>query len=457
MTSATETQDDGQSPSPEVEKSRLLPHLFLVLECDRPTRPGARYCLDGVGQVILGRGPERLARRILKDGVVTLSIELPGRALSRQHARLVCARGQWFLEDLGSKNGTFVDGEQIERCALPAGGLFDVGHTIFALAPGLATPLTEVELDEEQLAATPAGLATLLPGLQHQAVALLRLARTTLPILLLGETGTGKELVARALHEQSGRRGRFIAVHCGSFAPSILEERFWGHRPESASPQEKGENGLLRAAGGGTLFLDELGDLPLAAQTALLHVLDTCEKTPEEARARLITATHLHLEREVNEGRFRADLYARLAGYTHTLAPLRERQVDLGILLAHVLRHVPRASCTVGFDIKAGRALLRHPWPLNARELRQTIDAALVLSVDGQVQLSHLPAIFAQQKEADAPQDEDEQLRESLIAALRSSRGNVAEVARTFQKGPTQIHRWMKRFGLNPGTFRSDA
>ncbi len=461
MTGSTETQDDAAGVAPGRAEAHDAPHLFVVLECDRPAAAGARFGLEDVAQVIIGRGPARQARREASDGVVTLHLELPGRSLSRQHARLARSQGQWVLEDLRSKNGTFVDGRRVERCALPEGGAFDLGHTLFALAPHLPTPVGTRDVDAELPSDLPPELTSLVPLLDAQARAFALVARSRVPLLLRGETGTGKELFARAAHELSRGNGPFVAVNCGAVASALAERRPFGREASEAAGDEPG---FFRAAEGGTLFLDAIGDLPLAAQAALLRALDGHEVASPGGRvgARVVASTHRPLEATVAEGAFRADLLARVAGYTHALPPLRERVVDLGALVARALRRAPPAArpAEVAFDPEAGRALFRHPWPLNGREVRQCVESALVLARGETIGLAHLPPALARPAggappgEAPNPSPDDE-LRRALEAALRAARGNVAEVARSFGKGPTQIHRWMKRLGLDPAAFRS--
>ncbi|MCU0684434.1 MAG: sigma-54-dependent Fis family transcriptional regulator [Polyangiaceae bacterium] len=334
MMGSTETQDDGAGHAPSRDDPRDEPHLFVVLECDRPTAAGARFGLEGVGQVIIGRGPTRAARREAKDGVVTLHVELPGRSMSRNHARLLRWHGQWVLEDLQSKNGVFVNGQRVERWALPSGGVFDLGHTIFSLAPRLPTPAGTLDVDAglaPEGSAELASLVSLVPLFDAQARAFALVARSRVSLLLRGETGTGKELFARAAHELSRSGGPFVAVNCGALAPALVESQLFGYEQGAFAGAARGELGFVRAAEGGTLFLDELGDLPLASQSALLRVLDEHEVVPVGAsqsvrvEVRIIAASHQPLEAAVARGGFRADLLARVAGYTHALPPLRDR------------------------------------------------------------------------------------------------------------------------------------
>lgn len=470
MTGSTETQDDGAHLAPRRDEGRDEPHLFVVLECDRPTAAGARFGLEGVGRVVIGRGTARAARREAKDGVITLHLEVPGRSMSRSHARLVRWHGQWVLEDLQSKNGVFVDGQRVERWAFaPSGGLFELGHTLFSIAPRLPTPAGTVDVDAGLPAEGPAELKSLVPLYDAQAKAFALVARSRVSLLLCGETGTGKELFARAAHELSREGGPFVAVNCGAIAPALAEGQLFGYEKGAFLGAERGELGFVRAADGGTLFLDGLGDLPPGAQAALLRVLDGHDVVPAggsrgvRVDVRVVAADHRSLEAAAAGGAFRADLLARVAGYTHTLPPLRDRIVDLGAVIARTLRLSPHVEAPdkITFDPAAGRALVRYTWPLNGREVRQCIEAALVLARDGVILPAHLPPAVAgsAQAPAEAPLETpdpsgDDELRTSLEAALRDARGNVAEVARAFNKGPTQIHRWMKRFGLNPTSFR---
>ncbi len=224
--------------------------------------------------------------------------------------------------------------------------------------------------------------------------------------------------------------------------------------------------GLVRAADGGTLFLDEIGDLPLPAQAALLRVLQEGEVMavgsvePVRVDVRVLAASHTDLEDAVAAQRFRADLYARLAGFVFRLPPLRRRLEDAGLLIAAFLRKQRNDGATL--TPEAGRALLRHRWPLNVRELEQCIAAASVLAGGGPIALGHLPerisrpagrapAIAGLRPRLSA---EDLRRREELARLLREHEGNVAAVARVLGKARMQVHRWVKRFDLSLADYR---
>jgi transcriptional regulator with GAF, ATPase, and Fis domain len=225
----------------------------------------------------------------------------------------------------------------------------------------------------------------------------------------------------------------------------------------------------VRAADGGTLFLDEIGDLPAASQAALLRVLQEREVTPVGAtRAvsidlRVVAATHRDLDQMVGDGRFRHDLYARLAGFRIDVPPVSERRCDLGLLLGllhgKIFRPENGAPPHPGFDIEAARMLFRYPWPLNVREMEQALATAAVLAGTGPVMPDHLPETVRTGRAPGAPRpvvlsEADQQQRDALVACLREHRGNISAVARALNKDRKQIQRWIKRFGLDATEYR---
>jgi len=217
----------------------------------------------------------------------------------------------------------------------------------------------------------------------------------------------------------------------------------------------------VRSADEGTLFLDEIADLPLAAQAALLRVIQQREVTPVGATrpidvdVRVVAATHRDLEREVEAGRFREDLYARLAGFVMSAPPLRERREDLGLLIAGLIERVRDSHEDVRFSRDAARALLRYSWPRNVRELEQVLGSACALAAEGVVELEHLPAALDESAGEDLSPS-NLQRRDELRDLLAKHRGNVAAVGRALGVARTQVHRWMKRFGLDADAFRAD-
>ena len=308
-------------------------------------------------------------------------------------------------------------------------------------------------------AAHPA-LVTLELELARRLGALPGLATAGVPLIVAGESGTGKELTARAIHDLSGRRGRFVALNCGALPQTLIEAELFGARKGAYSGATDDRLGLVRAADRGTLFLDEIGDLPPASQVTLLRVLQEGEVTPVGATqpvpvdVRIVSASHRPLAQLIEQGGFRADLYARLAGAQIELSPLRRRREDIGYLAAVLLeRHLGTDAAQVRFERDAARALFLHTWPRNVRELEQALRAAAALSPDRRLRLAHLPDSLRGDGAAGAQRDQA--LRGELIRLLGQHGGNISAVARAMGKARVQIRRWCRRMGIDPDGFRS--
>ena len=463
MSSVDQTLDEvAHAATGEVDR---VPVLFVVLEGDRLLARGARFSLVGTETVTLGRGQARVATRSA-DGR-SLDVRLPGRWISTNHVVIRAVGGEWIAEDVGSRNGTFVNGERITSHVLRDGDVLEAGRIYFKVRGAPASDGPVVRDMDAVGSKQPFGLVTLLPELEESHVALARIARSgSVPVLLLGPTGSGKEVLAQEVHTQSQRRGPFIAVNCGALPVALVESLLFGHVKGAFSGAARDEIGFVRSAEGGTLFLDEIGDLPPASQAALLRALQEHEVIPVGATravkvdVRIVAATHRPLETLSGDGGFRSDLLARLRGYTHRLPSLRERVADLGVILTDVLLQVageraPRLTLTP----EAARALLRYPWPLNIRELHQAMGSAVALAVEDAIDLRHLPAELLAPPSAEGGEPSsptrDDALRDQLIALLHENRGNVTAVARAMGKAPAQIHRWMRRFVIDPDAFRS--
>jgi transcriptional regulator with PAS, ATPase and Fis domain len=419
--------------------------------------------------VRLGRGDARAATRTQEDGVVTLDVRVPGRSMSSTHARLVRVGPSWALDDLGSKNGLFVNGVRVERAILGEDDVFELGHTFFRVRTVEGVP-PDAPLDLDLAPADHEGHPTLDPALAAQLDSLARLASGSVPVLVLGDSGTGKEILARWVHGLTGRQGAFIAVNCGAIQETLLESQMFGHVKGAFSGAVRDEPGFVRAASGGTLFLDEIADLPKPSQAALLRVLQEREVVPVGATravkvdVRLVAATHQSLERLVASGAFRRDLFARLAGFTITLPSLRARRDDLGILVGALLKKVAPESASiasVALSPEAGLALLRYDWPYNVRELEQCLAVGAGLARDGVIERAHLPpqvsAVLDEKRvpaAGDALGERDARLLADLLEQLTRHQGNVSDVARAMGKARMQIHRWCRRFGLDPMAFR---
>jgi hypothetical protein len=455
---AGETVSDTLDKATATSCDAVAPQLFIALQCDRTEAGSSRHSLVDVDRVLLARQPTRSAQRVLHESAATLTLGLPDSHMSSQHAWLVREGSRFFLDDAGSRNGTRINGALVRgRIPLVDGDVFEAGRTVFVFRAAFPTP-PDAPLDFDPCAdkATLREhpiLSTLHGSLARSVEGLRRIAKSAVPVLLLGETGTGKEVIARAVHRASDRPGAFVAVNCGALPPSLLEAQLFGHVRGAFSGAVTDAPGFLRSADRGTLFLDEIADLQLPSQAALLRALQEGEVVPVggvrpiKTDLRVVAATHRPLEENVGRGEFRSDLFARIAGFTFRVPRLRERREDIGLLVAALTQQAPMRLST-----RAGQALLRFDWPLNVRELRHALDVATTLAQGGTIDLEHLPPAVA--RAVGKPAAGTDPIQEALVTALSRHRGNVSEVARELGKARAQVHRWLRRFGLDPRSFR---
>jgi DNA-binding NtrC family response regulator len=436
--------------------------LTLAFERGRP-RAASSLTLADVHAVTIGRSSHTLdATASLVEGVRRLNIQVQDRWSSQVHAHMRHVEDGWTLEDAGSKNGTRVNGAVVDRVKLRHGDLIEVGRSFFVFRQD-----QPVE-GSGRSSAVPSGLLSNNPGLTTQFARLAMLAPSTQSVLILGETGTGKELVAKAIHNLSGRRGSFCAINCGSISRSLLEAELFGYRKGAFSGATEDRPGLIRSADNGTLFLDEIGDLPFEQQTALLRVLQEGEVVPVGAvnavpvDLRVVAATHRDLHAMIAGGRFREDLLARLNGFAVELPRLRDRPEDLGGLILRLIeRHNPEAAESVEFSPAAIRALFLHPWPSNIRQLEQALRAALTLAQSGPIELEHLenslrwgstvaPSALSRLRDERSAGDQ----KSVLTTLLSRHSGNVSAVASEMGTSRMQVHRLCKRLGVDLRDYR---
>jgi transcriptional regulator with PAS, ATPase and Fis domain len=447
------------------EQSFVAPYLVLVMDCSSPLASSLRLSIAEVEQVDICRGNRRGHNRYSEAGHGVLQLDLDDSWMSAKHAHLHKTSGRWCLTDDGSKNGTLVNGVRASATTLSDGDLIEVGNSLILFRSEVDRRLREpADLEVSQDSHQPPAFATLNIALARKFAALERISTSSVPVVVCGETGTGKEVIARAVHELSRRDGDFVAINCGAIPESLIESELFGYRKGAFSGANEDRHGMIRAAHGGTLFLDEIAELPEPAQVKLLRVLQEGEVVPLGATSpvgvdiRVIAATHQDLPALVDSADFRQDLFARLSGFHIDLPPLRERREDIGILISALLpRIVGRdRAATSRLQRSAARALFTHAWPLNIRELELALSAATALADGMQVTLDHLPPTL--QSEPTSPvialQSADDALRKHLIELLEEHRGNVSAVAREMAKARVQIRRWCKRFSIDPETFR---
>ena len=393
---------------------------------------------------MIGRGSG-----VVKRELGTMRLDVPDPHMSLEHAVIERALGGWQVRDLGSKNGVTVNGERVAQRALGDGDWIEIGETFLRFR----TIKVAHDVPDDLVGAESA-----VPAMEQATRRLVDAAQSNVPILLAGESGVGKEVAARVVHTASGRGGGFVAVNCAGLVETLAAATLFGHRRGAYTGAVDDRPGAIRSADRGTLLLDEVADLPLATQGALLRVLQEREVVPVgdtrpvTVDVRFVAATLRDLEREVEAGRFRVDLYARLAGLRVTLPPLRDRLEDLGTLVASSLaRHAPDRE--LGLSTAAAWALCKHRWPLNIRELDQTIAAAVAIVKDDRIGLD----VLQEQIRAAAPNAAElaAMRRDELVNLLRLHRGNLAAVARALSTSRAQIHRLLRRFELEVEAFRS--
>ncbi|MGC8792978.1 MAG: sigma-54 interaction domain-containing protein [Bryobacteraceae bacterium] len=295
-----------------------------------------------------------------------------------------------------------------------------------------------------------------------------KLGRSRCPVLLLGETGTGKEVVARLIHAAGGQ-GNFVPVDCSAMSPALLESELFGHVKGAFTGAASNKTGLLELAHGGTAFFDEIGELPAEMQVKLLRVLQDRRIRPvgslewRQADFRIIAATNRDLAAEVERGRFRRDLYYRLNVVTLRLPPLRERREDIPALIAHFLaRHGGDRRLSPELE----QAMLSYPWPGNVRELENCIERLVALNSGPVLHLADLPtglmnhwrgrnaqaaaAAAAAGTETSGVLPLEEVEKRAILDALAFTRGDHLKAARLLGIGRTTLYRKLRHYGLEP-------
>jgi DNA-binding NtrC family response regulator len=411
--------------------------------------------------VTVESGPDRDSRAVLGSTSLRIGtapeneLVLGDDAVSRRHAILTLTPEGILVEDQASRNGVWIGGTRIRSAFVPEGGRFQVGRTTirvgrsdrrFRVVSGDAS-LGEM-LGESAAMRSIFALAT-------------QLARTDLPVLITGETGTGKELLARALHDSGPRHDRpFLVLDCGAIVPDLLRSEIFGHEKGAFTGADRTTRGILEEAEGGTVHLDEVGEIDASVQPQLLRALETRQicrlgsRRPIPVDVRVVAATNRDLRKMCRDGGFRSDLYYRLACVTIRLPPLRERAEDVKLLARGFLRQCAARHGLAEPEItaEAMELLERHPWPGNVRELRNVVEAACVLSGGSAIDAKDLAPHLERDAAVDAaggPLERAE--REAIARALAETGWNRRAAARRLGVSHTTLYEKIRRHALSPG------
>ena len=412
----------------------------------------------------VGAGPDAGTERMSEGKELVIGthpsadLVLTDRTVSRFHCSIDVVNGVAHVRDLGSRNGTQVDGVAVLHAPLRDHACLTLGTT--DLHFDLGSESVTVEASKRQAFGAMVGRS---PAIRAVFAQLERAAASDITVLLEGETGTGKEVAAEALHRASPRAdGPFVVVDCGSIAPELIESELFGHERGAFTGADRARVGAFEAANGGTLFLDEIGELDSDLQPKLLRAIEarsirrvgSTTSTPVDVR--LIAATWRDLRAEVNVGRFRPDLYYRIAVFPVRLPPLRERLADLPLLVDRLLEDIGADADAAGRLRTSAflNRLSRHGWPGNIRELRNHLERCVVLS---ERELPGIPATQASDplvvdpaKSLKANRDAWTRVfeRRYLEALLAAHEGNVRAAATAAGVDRVYLYRLLWRHGL---------
>src|SRR5579883_1084572 len=383
--------------------------------------------------------------------------------VSRHHCELTSANDGVHVRDLGSTNGTRVQGARVSEAIVQPGTVLKVGEVELALRPALRN--VEVMPSDKTWFGAAIGRSL---SMRSIFGVLERIAPTDATVLLEGETGTGKDVLARAIWTESARaQGPFVVVDCGAVSYSLLESELFGHERGAFTGAVAARQGAFELADGGTVFLDEIGELPIDVQPKLLRVLETKEfrrvggNKTLKSDVRVVAATKRNLMREVQGGKFREDLYFRLAVVPIVVPPLRARREDIPMLVHHILR-ASGAGDTLTVSPDTMQALTAHDWPGNVRELRNVLERAVYLArATGAAELNlvSLPvssgageSVFQFEagksyRETRAKYDAEFE-RRYVKWLLGRHNGNVSAAARDAKMDRKHLHDMAKKHGL---------
>jgi len=375
--------------------------------------------------------------------------------VSRKHAVIEEKPNGYILRDLDSTNGTFLDGVRVREAYLTPGSIIRLGQTELSFSP-LEERIENVKSNLDRFGEL---IGSSSPMREVYGI-LDRIAPTDVTVLLEGETGTGKELAAKAVHSHSRRaQGPFVVVDCGAVAPNLIESELFGHEKGAFTDAVKTRQGAFELADGGTIFLDEIGELSRDLQPKLLRALDQRETKrvgadkPVTVNVRVIAATNKDLEKEVKAGTFREDLYYRLSVVRIHMPPLRRRKEDVETIASHVLAGISSeiGKKITGLSPEASAALMTYSWPGNVRELKNVLGRASALCDGKRIEAKDL--VLTQGKKGATLEELSGKTLEdiekaAIYATLTSVAGNKTEAAKVLGIAYSTLYEKMKKYGM---------
>jgi transcriptional regulator with PAS, ATPase and Fis domain len=418
-------------------------------------------------------GPSRGKRFVLSTGVATVGcsasnpLALDDKAVSRVHCEIRVKPFAITLRDLGSTNGTFVEGVRVRDVDLPAGVIVRLGESAIRVEVGDEPAFVPLS-DRSELGLLVGGSVEM-----RRVYALLeRVSPTDSTVLIQGETGTGKDVAAQSIHALSRRAaGPFVPLDCGAAPANLFESELFGHVRGAFSGASGDRQGVFEEADGGTLFLDEVGEIPIDLQAKLLRALETKSVRPvgsNRAKAvdiRVIAATNRPLVQAINEGSFREDLYYRLAVVNVTMPPLRARPEDIALLARHFYRQLRGATAELPEPF--ARGLTSREWPGNVRELKNFIERSVALGFVDAPSPSTPPPPMSSEPTNAIPLDRPlKDARQAWIESFESvyvrhvlgrARGNVTHAAELAGVSRRFLQRLIVRLGMRMHDGRGDG
>jgi DNA-binding NtrC family response regulator len=426
-------------------------------------RAGTEVVLENV-RVLVEGGPDLGTAAMLTSTSLRIGTDpdndlaLTDLAVSRRHAVLTTTEQGLKIEDLNSRNGTVVNGTRIQVAYVDSGALVKVGNSVLrvTLDSGRMVVFAEKDFRAD-------GMVVQSPQM-HETMALVRqVARFDLPVLISGETGSGKEVVARALHDFSLRNATPLQIlDCGGLVPDLFASKLFGHEKGAFTGADRMQKGIFEEASGGTVFLDEVGEIPTSLQAHLLRVLET--KVVQRVGSnqsipvnfRLVSATHRDLRAHVRSGQFRSDLLYRLSGVVIRIPPLRERVEDVARLARHFMERFAEQHGMEApvLSSAAVEQLERHSWPGNVRELRNAAEALVATSSDRRISKADVARVVESNDDADTQDSSRGNLQSAektaILNALQSCRWQIKEAAARLGISRTTLYRKMREFNMTP-------